>query len=300
MNPEPQNTVPPVQVVFAPTGVGVYLRNFTQEFRLKWPAKKLAQRLKDYGIKHAAILACWDDHYGFQRNNQIVAGQYAEALHKQGIMVGLWGFPHPDRVAQYITRLTEATDECGGGLANGGPIAYWLHDPEIYWKFKGERIGLGMRGQGEAVQGVEPGVRKEGYLNDRADELVVEDMVARSIAGVPGCGLTSYGMAEWHPIPYRQILEYGHIWGSPQLYSVSPAMVDKGLKSWQERGSVVNIPSVPAFGKNSERALAKHLASFVDPGTPVDISGIIVWSYPQLNKQEFAILQEFSEKQGWS
>lgn len=283
-------------MIEAPKGFGVYLRDLTKDFRDRWPAAKLAKHLKDHHVKHVYILAFWDEGGSvFRRYNRNVGKPYVEAFIKEGITVGIWGFPHPDFVQRYVEMMADTTYN----FAPKGGITHWLHDPELPWKAKGNprATDMGLRGQGEAIKGFGSNKNKE-QLSELAIELCQAEAVERAMLKVPGVGITSYGMAKWHPIPYDVFAGYG--WSSPQLYSVNRSNVDLGLSMWADRGSHVFIPSVPVFGPNSDVRLSTHLNAFLDEGTPVDVTGFVVWSFPQMSPMEARTIRSFAEKVGWA
>lgn len=298
----------------APRGMGIYLRVFSSRFREKFPPEKLAKILKDHGIKHAYMLAVWHDEKGFREPNTsdrheafehkyALLARYGEALTKAGVSVGIWGFPMPGHERAYFDSFVGITQHLTKDV-----IKHWLHDPEKPWKVKGAPLASRtMRGQGEAVGNVRQ--HRLGYLQDRVDDFqFLNDLLAEQ-CGIESTGVTSYGMAQWHKLPWviDESVSREHAgglanmgWSSPQLYSVSQSQVDAGLAAWRDRGSVVFVPSVPVFGKNANRALEGHLRAFVDEGTPVDVTGMIVWSFRQMNMLEGKILHKFSEEMGWA
>lgn len=289
-----------LQLSRPPKGIGVYVRNLSRKFRAKHTPERMVRRLKAAGVRTVAFQAVWQDHQrGHKESNAGVLAPYVRACVDAGMTVGLWGFPQPNRLTEYFTSFKERTAECGGGIGyENGTISFWLHDPEVYWKpqrkaVKGQNPAL-MRGEfREAVQGQIPVTVAD--LDMAARWLIGDDLRARREAQVPSVGVTSYGIASWHPIPYGVFLGLaGYTWGSPQLYSTQDALTARGLKEWREFCKVL-VPSVPAFGRNSKHHLAKHLRRFEGD----DIHGLMVWSYRQIDRLEARTLKAFAEERGW-
>ena len=278
----------------APTGIGVYIRDLTKPLRDKWPPKRLAKFFKDHAIRQVYLLAFWDEGgNNFRMFNRNIARPYVDAFTTAGIEVGVWGFPHPNQVSRYIATMSELSQNFG----DKGQIKYWLHDPELPWKPRNApKASDTMRGQGEAIKGDGSSLNLD-KLTDLALELCQHDSIERRIIGVESVGITSYGMARWHPMPWMVFAQYG--WSSPQLYSVSPANVDAGLKMWADNGATSFSPSIPVFGPNSQNKLHAHMHAFVDEGTPVKVNGFVVWSFNQLANLEARTLRSFSDKMGW-
>ena len=275
-----------------PVGLGVYVRNLDRRFRARRTPQQFAKRMKDHGFRNVWLQACWSDHRGHRESNRGQVRPYAEACAAAGLTVGLWGFPSPVAIEPYFDSMVQRASECGGGVDKGGVIQSLLHDPELPWKVKGGKhreVPMSMRGQGEAIEG-DGLIDSMEELNECAHRFMGADAIARQEIGVPSVGNTSYGMAAWHPIPYEIFAQYG--WQSPQLYSVTPSQVAKGIKQWRDLGAGYIVPSVPAFGKNSGPRLAAHLDAFVPHG----IKGAIVWSSRQISAAELRTLQAFSER----
>lgn len=282
-------------MIHHPKGIGIYLRDLTKDFRDKWKPAKFAKYLKEHAIRHAYVLAFWDEGHTFRKYNHNFAAPYVQAMINEGIEVGIWGFPHPLHADRYVQAMAEVSQVL---TKNGGKISCWLHDPELPWKPKGapRAVDTGLRGQGEAIKGEGTNVNKAA-LSELALELCQKEAIERAILKIPGVGITSYGMAKWHPIPYNIFAGYG--WSSPQLYSVNPINVDLGMQMWVDRGSQVLIPSVPVFGPNTESRLSKHLNAFIDQADNQP-QGFVVWSFPQMSPMEARILRSFSDRKGWT
>ena len=107
-----------------------------------------------------------------------------------------------------------------------------------------------------------------------------------------GIGITSYGMAMYHKnFPWSVFGGIG--WGSPQLYSVGPDQIDRGIVKWRQHGWEEIIPSVPTFGKTSGAQLHDHLSNFVDGDE--NVTGFIFWSWRQTSRDEWRILARWAD-----
>jgi len=147
-----------------------------------------------------------------------------------------------------------------------------------------------MRGQPEFTGKVEEPKGSPAFVKKSATNLVnlTLDILDESM----GYGITSYGMAKGHPnFPWKEFGGCGL--GSPQLYSVGPKDVDRGIRMWRDYGWTHIIPSVPAFGKNSGDRMHSHLSNFVDGEE--NIAGFLIWSYRQLQRAEWKVVARWSE-----
>jgi len=259
-----------------PRGVGVY----TMALGDKWHGSPTAaaKKASDHGVSFVALLACWQDmrkkgkvgpmvfHHGDANRKDNALLRYAEAFNAQGIDVWLWGFPWAGAEERFIASMASATEMCPN-LISG-----WLFDPELGYKWKGKnQSSLSMRGQPEALTNISMSGTK-AVRSKQAKKLM--ELAVNAIGERLGLGVTSYGMAKYHPnFPWAEFGGYG--FGSPQLYSVGPQQVDQGIQQWREHGWKTIIPSVPTFGNNDGEKLHNHLSSFVDGHE--DISGFIFW-----------------------
>lgn len=275
-----------------PKGIGVYCRSLTPTTH-GTPAQ-LARRLSSTGCTFVAFLACWQDRSGPGKTiRQVVPPRdtlraYADACKLAGVDVWLWGFPWIGRESDYMQAMTSAAASISGGVRG------FIHDPEVSYRDKSApRAPLASRGQGEAVDAAP---EADGSRTARCAQTLLElDAQARASLRLDPSGITSYGMADWHSLPWRQLAGDGGLWGSPQLYTVTPAQVDAGLASWRDRGFRRLLPSVPTYGPNSGAKLDAHLARFVDGGGEPTIDGFLVWSYQQTGREEWATLERWAE-----
>ena len=276
-------------------GIGIYIRGLSA--KKHGSPKEAAKKAKDHGVGHVAIMGAWQEEKG-GKITQVTANlrrdrwiPYAEAFAAAGIDVGFWFYPWAGGEKMVLDALEEA-------LTKGVPVAYLLADPELGYKWKGRahrRGPIGMRGQGEAIK------RRaaEGTRSARIKAATALMMGLHRLRTEYGAamGLTSYGMAKYHPnFPWAPFV-LGCDLLSPQLYSVSPEQVDAGIEQWwklhEQRGQVLMSPSVPLFGKNSGAELHHHLSSFVDGNE--DIDGFIAWSWRQASRAEWNTLARWSD-----
>lgn len=270
-----------------PTGIGVYAR--TLSTATHGTPEQMAKRLQDHGVSWVAFLACWQDKSGPGKSfaqrvpRRDVVRRYIDACARAGIDVWLWGFPWVGREELYIEAMRSYS---------GAPVRGWLHDPEVSYRDRDKRPPPGSRGQGEAVDAESDATAS--YAARRAQLLIELDAAARAELRLAPSGITSYGMAQWHALPWSQ-LAAGGAWGSPQLYTVSPDQVDAGLHAWSDRGFATLLPSIPTYGPKSGAALDAHLAAFVDDGDEPTIDGFAVWSYQQTGASEWRTLARWAE-----
>lgn len=274
-----------------PNGIGIYLRGLSQ--KKHGTPKQAAKKAKDNGVSFVAIMSIWQDKhngkdrtlYSNGRDASIIA-KYADAFANAGIEVWLWGFPAAGREEQYINRLVDVSTVCDDNIDG------WIHDPELPYKWKSSRRSksLGMRRQPEYTGKI---VAPEGspvHRKNGAERLV--NLSLDALDKSMGLGITSYGMAPGHRnFPWK---EFGGVgFGSPQLYSVGPKDIDRGIRAWRDHGWRTIIPSVPAFGKNSGAHMHDHLSNFVDGDE--DINGFLFWSWRQIRRDEWRILARWAD-----
>ncbi len=271
----------------APAGIGFYARALAEQTH--GTPEQLAAKVLLHGGSFVAFMGCWQDRKdGGPRLLPISAertAKYARAAHAAGLEVWLWGFPWVNRERQYADEMSKMVRACGGVVRG------LIHDPEVSYKDRRAKAApASSRGQGEAVTaGPEAGA---ATVRRGAQELMRLDRELVTAHGLATSGVTSYGMADWHALPWDVFASTG-CWGSPQLYTVSPAQVDQGLRSWRAAGFHELLPSVPAYGDNSGRALDAHLARFVDGDEP-DIRGFVVWSYQQVGGVEWSTFDRWA------
>jgi len=277
-----------------PTGIGLYIRGLSR--KKQGTPKQAAKKAADNGVSFVAIMAAWQDvHRGKERflnsngKTGTIIAEYAQAFADRDIQVWIWGFPRAGGEQQYIERLNHVTGACGGTVFG------WIHDPELFYKWKGrlrKNLPPGMRRQveytGETTAPVgSPRQRKKGAVElIRMTEQTIRETSLTSY------GITSYGMAQYHKsFPWDEF--GGRGFGSPQLYSVGPEQIDAGIRAWQTHGWSHIVPSVPLFGKNSGAKMHDHLSNFVDGEE--DISGLLFWSWRQASREEWRILARWAD-----
>lgn len=279
-----------------PTGIGLYIRGLSEK-KHGTPAQA-AKKAADNGVSFVAIMTAWQDvHNGKPRflhsngRDGTLIAKYAAAFAKRGIAVWLWAFPRGGGEQEYIDRLVHVTEVC---RKNDAPITGWIHDPELFykWSLKGKpQTSLGVRGQPEfsAKAGKPAGTRKTRMSQAAKLMELTIDAMDESL----GLGITSYGMARGHRnFPWDVFGGYG--WGSPQLYSVGPRDIDRGIQMWRDMGFNHIVPSVPTFGKkNGGPVLHDHLSNFVDGDE--NIAGFIFWSWRQTQASEWRVLARWAE-----
>jgi hypothetical protein len=275
-----------------PEGIGIYIRGLNK--KKQGTPKAAAKKAKDHGVSFVAIMACWqDEKNGKPRQlnsngkDPALIQQYADAFLDAGIQPWLWGFPAAGREEQYIDRFAHVTEVCDNTIAG------WIHDPELFYKWKRKskaKADKTMRGQPEYTGKIVEPKGSPAYIKAGAHKLV-----RLSIDGINesmGLAITSYGMAPGHKnFPWNAFGGVG--FGSPQLYSVGPKDIDRGIRAWRNHGWNTIIPSVPAFGKNSGAKMHDHLSNFVDGEE--NINGFIFWSWRQLQRDEWRVLARWSD-----
>lgn len=270
-----------------PTGIGFYARTLSEATH--GTPKAMAAKLRDHGATWVAFLACWQDRSGpgktfAQREpRRAVHDRYVEACAAAGLDVWLWGFPWLGRETEYLEAMRRHVTPA---------IRGFLHDPEVSYRDKRRPPPKGSRGQADVLEGDDDAT--ETRVVDCARALIHGDAALVAELGLRPSGITSYGVAQYHALPWAQ-LSAGGAWGSPQLYTVGPELVDAGLAGWKARGFDVLLPSVGTYGENSGAKLDAHLARFVDSGNEPTIDGFAVWSYQQTGGVEWKTLARWAE-----
>jgi hypothetical protein len=244
-------------------GTGIYLRGLS-EGSYGTP-KQAAKKAKDNGISFVAILAAWqypDKTIMSNGRDPSLIQKYADAFFTAGIDVWLWGYPWAGREHEYVDRLAQVSESCK-------VIQGWLHDPELGYKWT---------------------VSEKQKILKCATEL---KRLTQCYALDPiEIGVTSYGMPKGQPnFPWSVFGSWG--FGSPQLYTVGPADVDRGIVQWREKGWKTILPSVPLYGVNSGAKLHDFLSSFVDGEEFID--GFIFWSWPQASDDEWRVMARWAD-----
>lgn len=277
----------------APPGIGTYARQLSEKTH-GTPAQ-FAKNHKDNGLSYTALLGCWQDKQGEGGTFRQFAGgpvdrmrRYADACIAEGVKVWLWGFPWLGHEAAYMDAMGDMLRALGPRTVTGV-----IHDPEVSYRDKSNTPPAGSAGQGEAAEGLKAeGTAAQALAG--AKKLMELDRKLVTEFGLAPTGITSYGMAKWHALPWAAFADGGRTWGSPQLYTVTPKQVDQGLASWAKEGFAGLAPSIPSYGENSGAKLDGHLGNFVN-GTEPTIDGFVVWSYPQIDGLEWATLKRWSE-----
>lgn len=271
-----------------PNGIGVYCRTLSKASH--GTPEQLATRLASSGCSWVAFMACWQDRQGGAPRELRAPAKtlraYAEACRARGLSIWLWGFPGCGREASYVEALAEASTALGPGV-----VAGWLHDVEVSYRDAKKPPPKGSAGQGEAVAGSVGSSVTAARLG--ALRLLELELAARTRLGVAGVGVSSYGMAQWHALPWDVLARIGGF-GSPQLYTVTPRQVDAGIDAWRAQGFESIIPSVPAYGPNSAANLDEYLGCFVDGHE--NVSGFAFWSYQQLAGVEWKTIAKWAEQ----
>lgn len=278
----------------APQGIGVFCRMLTTKTH-GTPAQ-LAKKLKDNGLSYAAFLACWQDRQGpnktdreFQGGTDAVTKQYVDACKAAGIDAWLWGFPRLRHEDAYMARMAKVH-----AAMTPGSITGLIHDVEVSYRDKNAKIAnKASRGQGEAIDDEPEG--DASAATKGAIRLMELDRAYVKAHGLRPSGMSSYGMENFHPMPWDVLADGGRIWGSPQLYTVTPKQVDIGLSGWDSHHYGGLVPAIPGYGPNSAAALDEYLGCFVDSGNEPTIDGFIVWSYQQISGVEWATLKKWAQ-----
>lgn len=271
-----------------PSGIGVYARQLSRATH--GTPDEMARKLADNHVSFVAFLACWQDVDGGKPRQQVpdpfALASYANACHRAGIKVWLWGFPWLGRETQFVDVMHSATRTLGG-IVEG-----WIFDPEVSYRDAHARTPPSQsRGQGEASTAYVATASASAAASG-ARRLMSLEAASRADLNLSTCGISSYGMSQWHALPWHELS--GGTWGSPQLYSVTPEQVDAGIADWRKNGFGTLLPSVPAYGPNSGRMLDTYLGSFVDGNENVD--GFLVWSFQQLDDLEWRTLAKWSDQ----
>jgi len=267
-----------------PTGVGIYLRATGP----MPPPKQAAKIAKDAGVSFVAFYVVQQDvSKGRPRTTTITSVEdikrYGDAFATVGINPWLWGYPWAGREDEFVDKMVAATT---------GNVVGWILDPELGYKWK----GAGTRaGQKEADPNAPPPTGSKAAMGEAATRLV--SMSWDCLTNKHSVGITSYGMADYHRnFPWAEFAAdqcEPVVWGSPQLYDVSPDQVDQGIASWRGLGWDHIVPSVPAFGAKSGAKLHDFLSTFVDGSEA--ISGFIVWSWPQISPDEWRVFRRWAD-----
>jgi hypothetical protein len=271
-------------------GTGLYLRRLST--RIHGTPEQAAKKAADHNLSFVALMGVWQEYRKgeFDQSNLNLRAsrlkRYSEAFQEAGVDVWLWGYPWGGHEEAFVEGMLEADQQA---LSSG-----WLLDPELgyKWGHRSDKARTNMRKQPEAIRGVNP----NGTRDEREEQAT--RLMNLSEEAAKNLGVTSYGLAKWHPnFPWKQFLSHDSApILSPQLYSISPAYVRKGIRDWHELASDFDrertmCASIPTYGVNSNSKLDEHLAAFDD-----SVDGFIGWSWLQTNRKEWDILKKYAEK----
>lgn len=266
-------------------GIGIYLRGLTP--KKHGDPEEAAKKAVDHGVSQVFIMGPWQEPKNgrmriLQGNLRRDWLKYADAFANAGVSVGIWGYPWVGGEVDFVESMKKFTR---------GPVTSWLLDPEVGYKWK-------VPGAPNALERTDDVITKGGITEgpETSEALIrkcASELVSLSKEVGVELGLTSYGVASWHrQLPWNEFTR-GIDFFSPQLYSVEPRIVTKGLEDWRQFGSrVPMVPSVPLFGKKSGSALHEHLSSFID--TKHDVQGFIFWSWRQASKEEWKTIERWA------
>lgn len=251
--------------------------------------KQAATLAAQHRLKTVYLGAVWQDKRGHGTpNSEAKIVEYAQAFNRAGVDVWLWGFPRVGMEKQYFDSFRSFTDACGVGVIKG-----WLHDPEVYYKWRRgarrSRPPSTMRGTREYDPSAKPTQDSEALVRQAAKTFVAKCLDAMDEH--LNVGVTSYGATHYHPnFPWEEFGGLG--FGSPQLYNANKDLIDKGIKSYRKFGWSHILPSTPTFGKKSGVALDQHMADFAAHKAT---RGFIAWSWVQTSAHEWDVLAQWSD-----
>lgn len=235
--------------------LGVYIRAITMSYG---GSRAVAKKAKDNGLTFVPIMTIWQEANKTKLINTRQLQDYAEALTEVGVEPWIWGYPWVGKEDEFVDRIVWADDVCNG-LLRGIII-----DPELGYQFKSSC---------------------EVHARDGATKLVHETIDAMD-EGMDA-GTTSYGAYHLQGRFPREEFCLG--FGSPQFYTATGGQIDAGMECWKKYFDEI-VPSIPAYGKNSEH----HLPTYLDKIGPCD--GYIFWSWPQMSEIEWNLCRELSER----
>lgn len=255
---------------YPPQGLGIYIRAISRKYH-NTPIQA-ARRANDHGISWVSIMAIWQS----EEKDKIINTQmmdYVDAFREKEIDVWLWGYPWLGRETSFIARMNQIKD------GNKGKIKGVILDPEVGYKY--DKVSCTRK-------------RSETYAQ-RLSKFTLDSLNEGQF-----CGVTSYGNLNIHRTFPSDDFCIG--FGSPQLYTCKTKNeIMRGLRSWQKRGWTQIVPSVPAYGPNSGQNLEQYLDWFprevVTEGyRTAYIDAMIVWSWRQISKEEWKVLERVAKK----
>ena len=237
-------------------GTGMFLRTLTT--RIYGTPEQAARKAKEHGLRWVALMAL--GLRGSDAHEWVhpvePLADYAAAFREAGIDVWVWFFPRADEPEQAAAVAGAALTAC-----EGAGLILDIEKP--------------YRGRVEACR------RLVRASLDQLDER-------------QGIAVTSYPLERYHrTLPWAEMVAGA---GMPQTYRILPTSARRAVHEWRERGHASIVPVGPAFGPNSGSKLLRYLSeAYLDGGVPI-IDGLGLWSWPQMSRAEWRVLEQVS---GW-
>lgn len=249
--------------------MGIYVRGIDR--RIHGTPFEAANKACDHGVSIIPILVIWQKEAETKTVNTRDLVDYVDAFSDAGIDPWVWGYPWVGKERGFISRIKWAIEACDGKLRG------ILLDPELGYQFRSSSEISARRGADRLIQGL---------LDIMNENLNI--------------GITSYGAAHvQRRFPWAEFLAG---FGSPQFYTARGVRVDNGLKKWIDYGWSELLPSVPAYGANSNRQLDPYLDMLIEKSRDLDdqrdnpITGFLVWSWRQLDQVEWVTIKKWSNR----
>lgn len=122
--------------------------------------------------------------------------------------------------------------------------------------------------------------------NEAADDL--RALTIDSLTESLGLGMTSWALPRYHKsFPWYVLAGLG--WGSPQIYTLTDRQALESVEDWVDLGWTHIVPSIAAFGPKSGHAMRETLSRYHE------CPGVIVWSYTQIDDDEWKTLSDFAD-----
>lgn len=241
---------------------GIYIRAIQKS--IHGSPSECAKVAKSLGLSMVLFMTIWQEAKKTKIINSKTLFDYVKAMADVGIEPGIWGYPWVGKEREYVT-FTQSKVEQLEGL-----LRWVVIDPELGYQFR-------KSSEERARSGAE--LLVTGLL----------DVVNESIL----FGTTSYGAAHVQKsFPWRDfVLGFG----SPQFYKAARATIDLAVPAWRSKGFVELMPSLPLYGPNGGTKLASY-ADYVISRDPNAISGLLFWSWRQLDKAEKKAIKALSER----
>jgi hypothetical protein len=177
------------------------------------PPERAAVRAEQAGLRHVALMACWQEQGISTVRNRTSLAAYAEAFHQHGVKVRLWGYPWSGLECEFVAALRLHLREAAGFIS--GVIV----NPEL------------------------------GYRGPRA---ATADLLMHKVVDCLSEGQDLWVSSFGHPegikdFPWSTFGLWGH--GSPQLYmDQGMGVMRRGLaeyrKHWDDEGQLI-VPGIP-------------------------------------------------------